>query len=265
VETWDPETLSGWEKWVDGADVVVNLAGESIGGNGVTGVLFRPWTHDRKQRIVESRVNAGRSVAEAIRRAVRRPRVLVQASAVGYYGPKAEEGLSEDCPPGTDYSARVCEMWEASTKEVESMNVRRVVIRQALALSRSGGIFPVMTLPFKLLVGGPLGSGQQWVPWIHLTDLVQAILFLMDDESARGPYNLTAPQFLRNAEFERTLGNVMHRPCWFPAPAFALRLVLGEKSTLVLEGQQPSPKRLINAGFVFRYPELDGALRDILK
>jgi len=264
VEPWDGESLSGWEQWIDGAEVVVNLAGESIGGNGLTGIFFGPWANDQKKRIHESRVKAGRAVTEAIRRASHKPRVLVQASAAGYYGPREEEGLSEDCPAGTDYLARVCADWEASTKEVEIMGVRRVVVRPGLALSRSGGIFPVMTLPFSLLVGGPLGSGRQWVPWIHLTDLVQTILFLTDNEGARGPYNLTAPQFLRNVEFERILGRVMRRPYWFPTPTLALRFVLGEKSTLVLDGQQPSPKRLTDAGFVFRYPNLDGALRDIL-
>jgi uncharacterized protein (TIGR01777 family) len=265
VEHWDGATLSGWERWVNGAGAVVNLAGESIGGNGLAGIFLGPWTRARKQGILESRLNAGRALTEAVRYASRKPQVLIQSCAVGYYGPREEEGLREETPAGKDFLAGVCAAWESSTSEVGKMGVRRAIIRSGLALSLSGGIFPVMTLPFSLFVGGRLGSGRQWAPWIHLTDLVRAIVFLIGNGDASGPYNLVAPQFLRNADFERILGRVMRRPYWLPVPAFALRLILGEKATLVLDGQQPSPRRLTEVGFTFRYPELEGALRDILR
>lgn len=256
VVRWDAHTAEGWGPLVEDAAAIVNLAGESIAGG--------PWTAERKRRIHDSRVNAGRAVVAAVQAAGRKPGVVIQASAVGYYGPHGDEEVTEDTPPGEDFLARVAVAWEASTAPVEALGVRRVIIRTGLPLSREGGVFPFFLLPFKFFVGGPLGDGRQWLPWIHLADEIGAIRFLMENEQAQGPFNLSAPNPVTNAEFSRILGRVMRRPSFLRVPAFALRLVLGELSTLMLSGQRQVPHRLVEMGYHFRFPELEVALRDLL-
>lgn len=252
---WDARTPSGWGHLADGADAIVNLAGENIGAG--------RWTAERKRRIHESRINAGRAVVQAVEDAKQKPRVVVQASAVGYYGPRGDEVVTEDTPPGDDFLAQVCVEWEASTAPVEAMGVRRVVIRTGVVLSMEGGALPRLSLPFKLFAGGSLGGGRQWFPWIHITDEVAAIRFLMAHEEARGPFNLTAPHPLTNAAFSQVLGRVLRRPAWLPTPAVVLRLLFGEMATILLEGQRAVPRRLLEAGFTFRFPEAEAALRDL--
>jgi hypothetical protein len=264
VEGWDGRTSQGWGRLVDGAGAVVNLAGETIAGESLQGILLKPWGSDRKRRILESRVHAGKAVTEAIEAAQRKPAVLIQASAVGYYGPLEDQENTEETPAGVDFLARTCVAWEASSQAVEGMGVRRAIIRSGLVLSGKGGVLPVMTLPFRLLLGGRLGSGRQWVPWIHLADEVRAIRFLLDTPGAAGPFNLVAPRPVTNAELSRVLGKVLGRPSFLPAPAFALRLVLGEKATLVLDGQRLIPKRLTDLGFQFRFADPEVALKDLL-
>jgi hypothetical protein len=254
---WDAHTVEGWGPLAEGAAAIVNLAGESIAGG--------PWTAARKQRIRDSRVNAGKAVAEAVQAATRKPGVVVQSSAVGYYGPHGDEEVTEDTPPGGDFLAQVAVAWEASTAPVETMGVRRVIMRTGLPLSRKGGIFPFFILPFRFFVGGPLGSGRQWLPWIHLEDEIGAIRFLMDHPEAQGPFNLSAPHPVTNAEFSRTLSRVMGRPSFMRVPAFAFRTILGEMSTLILDGQRQMPRRLLDMGYRFRFPEVESALRDLLK
>jgi len=252
---WDGRTAAGWGELADGAFALINLAGESIG---------QRWTEATKRRLRESRLNAGRAVVEAVAAASTRPQVLLQASAVGYYGPRGDELLTETDPPGSDFLAQLAVDWEASTQPVEAMGVRRVILRTGLVLERDGGALARLLLPFRLFVGGPLGDGRQGWSWIHRADWVEAVRFLMERADARGPYNLTAPQPVSNAEFARTLGRVLGRPSWLPVPAFALRLVFGEGADFLLTGQFVQPRRLLEAGFRFRYPDLESALRAIL-
>ena len=252
---WDGQTLERQASVIDAVDAIVNLAGENI-GSGL-------WTPARKKRILESRLQVGRAVTEVVARAERKPQVVVQASAIGYYGFTTESAIDEASPPGSDWLANVAVRWETSTAGVERYGTRQVVIRSGLVLSRQGGALTRMTLPFRLLVGGPLGKGDQVVSWIHIRDEAAAIRFLIEHSEAQGPFNLTAPYPVTNAEFGRTLASVIRRPYWLRAPAWALRLVLGEMSQVVLEGQRVIPRHLKNLGFEFRYPDLPSALGDV--
>lgn len=253
---WDGRTATGWSNLIDGDTAVVHLAGESIASG--------RWTDSKKLRIRESRVESGKAVLAAIRQASEKPRVLLQGSAVGYYGPHGNEAVTESSPPGNDFLANVCVEWEDSTAEAESLGVRRALLRTGIVLSRKGGALPKMALPFRLMAGGPLGSGRQWVPWIHIADEVAAIRFLLEREDARGPFNLTAPRPLTNRDFSSALGRALHRPAFAPAPGIALRAVLGEMADMLLQGQRAVPHRLMEMGYAFRYPEALHALRNLL-
>jgi uncharacterized protein (TIGR01777 family) len=257
LAAWDPEHPAGLAAALAGGEAVVNLAGASIAGG--------LWTERRKALIRDSRLRAGEALARAIEAMANRPRVLVQASAVGYYGARPVGTVDEASPPGDDFLARVCVDWEASTRPVEALGVRRVVIRTGLPLSREGGALPPILLPFRLFAGGRMGSGRQPFPWIHMNDEVGAIRFLIDHQAAEGPYNLAAPERLDNAAFSRLVGRVMGRPVWLPAPAFALRLALGEMAGLILDGQAMVPSRLLEAGYRFQFPQAEPALRDLLR
>jgi len=266
AERWDGHTASGWGALADGADAIVNLAGESIGGENMVALITKRWTPERKQLIRSSRVNAGMAVRQAIEAAKQKPRVLIQASAVGYYGVRGEEEITEDTLAGSDALAKICLDWEATTAEVERMGVRRAVIRTAgVVMSTQGGALPFMLLPFRFFVGGRLGSGKQWFSWIHIQDQLRAIRFLIDNPDVSGAFNVCAPNPLTNAHLSRVIGQVMHRPSFVPTPAFAMRLLLGEKSTLVLDGQRQMPRRLQQMRFEFRFPHVDAALRDLLR
>lgn len=255
VERWDARSAAGWGHLADGADAIVNLAGESLLGY---------WTPQRKRRILASRMNAGRAIVEAVERASVKPRVVVQASGINYYAPAADREVDEGGPPGQDFLGRTAVRWEASTAPVESLGVRRVVLRSGLVLSLVGGSFPLVLLPFRLFVGGPLGSGKQWFPWIHIVDTVRIIRFAIDEERARGPFNAVAPQAINYAGLCRILSRVMRRPSWIRVPVWALRLVLGEMRAVVLDGQRAVPRKLLDLGFSFRFPDLEPALRDVL-
>jgi len=256
VERWDARTAEGWAGLADGAHAVVNLAGE--------GIAAGRWTTERKRRIRESRLNAGQAVVQAIGSAKQKPLVLVQASGVGYYGPCAEEDVLESAPTGQDYLARLAVEWEASTAAVEAMGVRRAIIRTGIVLSKNGGALPRMMLPFRLFVGGRLGSGRQWLPWIHIADEVGAIRFLMENEKAKGPFNLSAPNAVTNADLSRLLGRKLRRPACVPTPAFLLRLLFGEMAGMLLTGQKAVPRHLTQMGYAFRFAEAEAALGDIL-
>lgn len=249
---WDGRTPSGWGEIVSDMDAVLNLAGEPL--------ARWPWTKAQKQRFWDSRVNAGQAVTEAIRTASPRPKVLIQASGINHYGLRGGPA-DESTPPGDDFLARLTIAWEDSTREVESLGVRRCIIRQAIVLAPKGGLLPLMALPVRLFAGGRLGSGEQAVPWVHLEDVVGAIRFLMEAEQASGPYNLIAPEAVTNAAFYRLLAARLRRPYWFSTPAFLLRLVLGEMSVLVLEGRASQPRRLLEAGYGFKVTSLEDAFR----
>jgi hypothetical protein len=262
AERWDGRTADGGVDLADGADAIVNLAGANISGGG----LFPTrWTDERKRLIRESRLNAGRAVVDAVRQMSRKPGVVIQASGISIYGPRGDEPIAEDGPPGQDFLASfAAHEWEPVTAPVEAMGVRRAIIRSAVVLSKGDSAVRPMILQFRLFAGGPLGSGKQWLPWIHLKDEARAIRFLIENPSASGPFNLVAPQSVTNAQFGRILGRVMGRPYWLPIPGLAMRTAFGEVADLLLTGQRGVPRRLLNLGFQFRFPELEGALRDIL-
>ena len=257
VAGWDGRSAAGWGKLVEGAGAIVNLAGENIGD--------ARWTTERKQRIRESRNDAGQAVVEAVLAAANKPGVVIQSSAVGYYGPHGNEELGEETPPGQDFLAQVAVDWENSTAAVEAAGVRRAIIRSGVVLAREGGAFPRMLLPFRLFAGGPYGNGRQWLPWIHIADEVGAIRFLIQKDAAHGPFNLSAPSPLTNRQFATVLGRVMHRPSLLPVPAFAFRLLFGEMATVILDGQRALPDRLLQLGYMFQYPTAAAALRNLLK
>jgi hypothetical protein len=256
---WDGHSAAGWGAEANGAGAIVNLAGENLVGSFPFGMR---WTPARKQRIRQSRLDAGRAVAEAIQQAQVKPAVLVQSSAAGYYGPRQDASLDESAPAGSDFLAQVCVDWENSTASVDSL-LRRVIIRTGVVLSASEGSLPLQALPFKLFAGGPIGSGRQGYPWIHLTDEVRAIRFLIDNPQARGAFNLTGPELVNNAQFGRALGKALGRPYWLPTPGFVFQVAFGEVSTVLLDGQRPAPTRLQALGFRFMYPTALEALKEI--
>lgn len=257
AERWDGRTSAGWGALTSGAAAVVNLAGESL-SNG-------RWTSERRRAIRESRVLAGQAMVQAIEEAAQKPDVLIQASAVGFYGPRGNEEVTEQTTAGSDFLAQVCLMWEASTAPVETLGVRRAVIRTGIVLSRQGGALPRLLLPFRFFAGGPLGDGRQWYPWIHIADEVAAIRRLIDAPDGRGVFNLSAPSPLTNADLARAIGQSLGRPALLPTPSFVLRLALGDMSTVVLDGQRAVPRHLTELGFTFRFPAADTALRDLLR
>ena len=262
LERWDARTAQGWGHLADGADAIVNLAGSSIAGQG-----FFPsrWTDEQRRLIRESRLNSSRAVVEAVAQAGQKPRVLIQASGVGYYGYHDDETLTEDTEPGEDWAARfTAEEWEPSTAPVEEMGVRRAVIRTGVVLSTEDGALPRLLLPFRLFVGGPMGSGKQWVSWIHLEDQARTIRLLIENEEARGAYNITAPNPVTNGDLAKAIGRVMGRPSWIPVPGFALRLAFGEVAEVVLKGQRAVPLRLLDLGFEFQFPAAEAAMKDLL-
>jgi len=257
AERWDARTAAGWGHLADGAHAIVNLAGENIGAG--------RWTAERKRRIRDSRINAGQAVVQAVQAAQNKPDLVIQSSAVGIYGPRGDEEVSEQASPGTDFLSQIAVEWEASTAPVDQLGVRRPIVRSGVVFSNQAMAFQRMVLPFKLFVGGPIGGGRQWLPWVHIADEVGAIRFLMAHPEATGPFNLTAPETVTNAGFGRTLGKVLGRPSFMPVPGFAMRLALGEMSTVLLDGQRAVPQRLSDLGFTFRYPKLEDALRDLLR
>jgi hypothetical protein len=252
---WDAATADGWGELADGALAVVNLAGESLAS--------WPWTAEKKRRIRDSRVAASGAVMAAIERAARPPRVLLQGSAVGYYGDRGDAVVTEDDPPGDDFLARTCVEWEAVTAPAEARGVRRVLLRTGVVLATEGGALPQMARPFELFVGGPLGDGRQYVPWIHRADEVAAIRWLLERAEAAGPFDLTAPEPVTNRELSRELARALGRPNLIAAPRLALRLLLGEMGAMVLASLRVVPARLTALGFRFRFPRLDAALTDL--
>ncbi len=238
-------------------DAVVNLAGAPIAD--------RPWTPRRKATLRASRIALTVELVTWIRQRATRPAVLLSASAIGWYGDGGEQELRESSPPGQqDFASRLCQDWEDAARQAEALGVRVILLRTGLVLARTGGLLQRMRLPFQLGLGGPLGNGRQWMPWIHLQDQVAAIDFLLQQSAAQGSYNLCAPHPVRNAVFARHLGRQLHRPAFLPLPAPLLRLLLGELACLLLAGQNARPSRLLESGFEFRFADLDAALGDLL-
>lgn len=255
--TWTPDGSVGpWAAEIDGADAVVNLAGESIAA--------RRWSSQQKARIRDSRVQATHSLVEALSRAASPPPVFLSGSAVGFYGPLGDEVATEETPPGSDFLAGVCAQWEAEANRAAGPQTRVVCIRTGLVLERDGGALPQMLPPFKFGAGGPVGSGRQYWPWIHRDDWVDLVRWAMLTASAAGPMNASAPWPVTNREFAHALGRALHRPSFMPAPAFALRIVLGEMAdALLLSGQRAVPSKAEKLGYSFRYPRVNDALAAI--
>jgi uncharacterized protein (TIGR01777 family) len=249
MERIDPTLLSG-------IDTVINLAGESLGAG--------RWTNSRKERILHSRVATTRNLVSSIAMAEPRPTALINASAVGYYGPHGDEELTEASQAGEDFLAIVCAHWEDEAKKVIRSGVRLTILRFGVVLGRGAEALKRMMMPFKLFVGGPLGNGRQVLSWIHLDDLTGLVRFTVDSTNVSGPVNATAPNSVTNRELSKAFGRVMRRPSIFPAPAFMLRIVLGEMADMVLNSQRVVPKRALEYGYKFRYPEIEPALRSII-
>ena len=255
---FDPEGGSIDAVRLEGCDAVVHLAGEPIAAG--------RWNAARKERIRRSRIEGTRLVVDGIGRLRKRPRVLVCASAIGYYGSRGDEELTESSASGDDFLAGVVGQWEAEAARATDFGVRVVSLRLGIVLSARGGALAKMLTPFRLGVGGRLGDGRQWMSWIHIDDLVVAIIFALSRDELRGPANAVAPAPARNADFTRSLAGVLHRPALLPAPAFALRAALGEMAdALLLSSQRVAPKSLSAAGFSWKHPDLDAALKDLLR
>ena len=253
---WDAKTTNGWGHLVNEMDVMIHLAGKSLAS--------WPWTAATKQAFHDSRIIPGLVLAQSIQQATHRPSIFVQASGINHYGLRGDLA-DESTQPGDDFLAQLTVKWEDATRSVEELGVRRVVIRSAVVLGKGDGLLGLMALPIRLFAGGPLGSGKQAMPWIHINDWVGGVRHLINNEHARGAYNLIAPTPTSNADFNRILAGVLHRPYWFPTPAFLLRTLLGEMSVLIVEGRYSKPKRLIESGFKFQFEGPREALTDLFK
>jgi len=254
---WDGKTTNGWGHLVSDMDVVINLTGY--------GLEHWPWTKRQKKKFVESRVIPGQALASAIRDSSSRPSVFLQISGINRYGLRNEGIADESTPPAADFPAQLTVAWEDTTQSIEELGVRRVIARTAVVLSKRGGLFPLMVLPVKLFFGGNFGDGTQATPWIHIDDQVNAIMFLLQNENARGPFNLIAPTSTSNADFMRIIARELHRPYWFHLPTLLLRIPLGEMSVMITEGSYSQPKRLLELGYNFKFPTLEDAVKDIFK
>jgi len=255
---WDMAKPDSWQEHVSGACTVINLAGENIASS-------LRWSAAKKDRILQSRLDACGSVMEALKKADPRPRVLVQASAIGFYGNRYDEKLDETSVPGTGFLAETAGQWEEASRAVTALGVRQVIVRTGVVLGRDGGFLSRVNTPFNFFMGGHLGSGRQWISWIHIDDEAAAIKFLMERDDLAGPFNLTAPGPLKAKDFFQKLGRVLKRPSWFPVPGFVLQILLGELATeLLLSGQRVFPRRLLQAGFDFKHKDAESALRQVL-
>lgn len=250
--TWNPGSPGAWEAALNGSDGVINLAGEPIA---------KRWTKRQKEKIASSRIESTRALVEAVGKAEEKPKFLINASAIGYYGPHGDETLSEEAGAGSDFLSRVCVAWEREAAKAEGYGLRVIRLRTGIVLGKGGGALAKMTLPFKLFLGGPLGDGKQRMSWIHLEDEIGLILFLLEHPDATGAINATAPNPATMSEFCKSLGDVLNRPSWAPVPAFALRLLLGEMADMLLTGQRVLPVQAQKLGYTFKYPTLLEALQ----
>jgi uncharacterized protein len=256
VVGYEPLKSGEWQTAISGCDAVVNLAGEPI--------AEKRWTPAQKRTILDSRQLGTQKIVAAIAAASVKPTVLINASAIGYYGTSETSKFNEDSPAGQDFLAEVCTAWETAAQAVTATGTRLVILRLGIVLGENGGALGKMLAPFSAFVGGPIGSGKQWFSWVHRDDVVKLIITAITDSQMQGVYNATAPNPVTMADFSQTLGAVMNRPSWLPVPNFALEAMLGEGAIVVLEGQQVIPTHTLAQGFEFQYPTLTPALKAIL-
>jgi uncharacterized protein (TIGR01777 family) len=256
AHAWDPGSGPAPAAALAGRDAVVHLAGED---------LAQRWSEDTKRRILESRELGTRNLVEGLRAADPRPTILVSASAVGWYGDRGDARLDEDAPAGDDFPARVCQAWEREAAVAEGLGLRVVRVRTGVVLDAEGGALEKMLPPFRLGIGGPVAGGRQYVPWVHVDDVIAIYLRAIDDPAWSGPVNATAPEPVTNRELSKALGRALKRPAIAPVPGFAVKLLYGEMAALVLGGQRAVPRRALEHGYEFRHPELDEALRSVLR
>lgn len=242
------------EKALEGIDAIVNLAGATINHR---------WTDEYKQEILESRLRATSEINRIIGKLKLKPEVVINASAVGYYGTSVTAEFSEQSAQGNDFLAETVARWETAASAASDSGVRVVLCRFGVILDEKGGALPRMVMPYKLFGGGKIGSGQQWLSWIHIKDVVGGIMFAIENNQLTGPVNFSSPEPVNMDQFGKTLAKVINKPHWMPVPSFLLKLILGEMSILVLEGQRVLPEKLLRAGFVFHFPHLQEALKDI--
>ena len=257
IEQWDGISVGAWARCIDGADAVINLTGESIGG--------KRWSSKQKEILTASRVNAINAIVEAIQRASKKPEILISASAVGYYGNVDDGDVVEDYPAGRDFLAMLCKQWDEAALAANTFGVRVVTPRIGVVLGHDGGALKKMLVPFSMFVGGPLGSGKQWFPWVHRDDVVGVFRFALSEHKLSGPVNVAAPEYVTMKQFCSTLGNAMHRPCWAKVPSVVLRAMLGEMSTIVLTGQKVISQKLLQMNYQFKYPKLIPALQAVIQ
>jgi hypothetical protein len=237
-------------------DAVFNLAGEPI--------VAKRWSDARKQELLASRIDVTQAIVDFISRAQMKPACLVSGSAIGYYGDRGDETLNEESSFHDEFAHQLCQQWEDCARQAEQQGVRVCLVRTGLVVDQGGGFLQKMLLPFKLGLGGPIGSGNQWMSWIHRDDMVRLLIWLLENESAKGIYNATAPKPVTNREFAQTLGKSLHRPAVIPMPAFVLNTAMGEMAHLLLTGQKVMPAKALQSGFEFQYPDLTGALEQVL-
>ena len=248
---WNPTGEDDWQNELGSVDVVINLAGENIGD--------ALWSRKKKEEILSSRVLAGNILARAVTAMQPKPGLFIQASAVGFYGNRGNDLLPETADKGTGFLSDVCQQWEASSQEAEKAGVRRMILRTGVVLSKEAGIFPRMLFPIKFFVGGNLGNGEQFIPWLHVADFVGIVHFLIHRENVSGVFNICAPP-LSYKEIGRKLAKIYQRPYWLTVPDFALKVLLGEMSTLVLDSQRVQPQRLQQLNYSYRYENVEDAL-----
>lgn len=254
---WEGAASGSWIEHFDGADAVINLAGEDI--------TARKWKPSRKQKILSSRVDTTRAIVDAIGRARKKPQILINASAAGYYGDAADQELTETSRRGAGFLADVCEVWEAEAKKAERFGVRVILARLGPVLGEKGGMLSKMLPLFLFFAGAPLGTGRQWIPWIHQEDAAGVFLFMLERSDLSGPVNVTAPAPVTMSRFSSILAGALRRPAWFPVPPFVLKIFMGEMAWVVLASQKALPQKLLGAGYQFRHPDLAEALDTILR
>lgn len=256
VVAWDGVTSGAWENEIDSATVVINLAGEPIAAG--------RWTPKRKQLIVNSRANTTRLLVQAMTRRSTKPRILVSASGIGFYGASVDRIFDERNGPGSDFFAQLCVAWEEAALAAQASGVRVICLRTGMVVEKDGGALAKMLPPFRAFVGGPISPGTQWLSWIHREDLIGLIEWSLTNEKVSGPVNAAAPEPVTMRDFCRILGKVLHRPSWLPVPAFTLRLAFGELAAVMTTGQRVFPRIALDGGYQFRFPQLEPALRSIL-